>query len=772
MKKIAVKELAYFTNSSGDLTIEFFSNHDLKVGTEAHRYLQRQYNSKSEKEVYIKHEISSNNKDYLLHGYIDGILNIDDEIIIEEIKSTTYDLDLITLDYHKEHLAQLLIYGYLYCLENEYQNIHLRLTYISVVDYNVKSFDMIKSIDELEEFTLDSFNKYIDWLDLMDIAKEKKNISINEIKFPFENERPGQRALMEATYKTLKSEDILYSIAPTGIGKTMATIFAGLKTLDEKDKLFYLTAKGSAKNAPLEAIKILQNKGLKLKVIDINAKKKMCNHGQNNCNPDDCPFSKGYFDRLNLATEEIYRNYDVFDYDLIKKISDKHQICGFEFSLYLSYFCDMIIADYNYLFDPRCQLIRYFDDDTYKTKILVDEAHNLISRSRDMYSANISEIDIRIIRKTLNGYKPNVRNDCNKAIELLNSYREFLNEQTVYVDLNMNSDLNVILRQINQKCEAVFEENKKIKDKDKVMDSYFKIMDLLRISEIFGPKHRVIVKLINDEIYINYYCLDAKEYLLDTIKTSINGIEFFSATMYPINYYSNLITASEGKFLELKSPYNPNNLDIIINNKISTKYKNRENTIDDIIETIEIVTNTKKGNYIVFFPSYQYMNMVIELIDEPNYEMIIQRNNLTDLEKNEIINKFKTTTNNKVGFFVMGGVFSEGIDLQGDSLNGVIVVGVGLPMICDENNILKDYYESEYEKGFEYAYTYPGFNKVIQAVGRVIRSENDKGIAILMDERFSYSEYLKLMPPHWKNKKIINNSYDLKRELINFYKDE
>ena len=242
--------------------------------------------------------------------------------------------------------------------------------------------------------------------------------------------------------------------------------------------------------------------------------------------------------------------------------------------------------------------------------------------------------------------------------------------------------------------------------------------------------------------------------------------------MYPINYYSNLITASEGKFLELKSPYNPNNLDIIINNKISTKYKNRENTIDDIIETIEIVTNTKKGNYIVFFPSYQYMNMVIELIDEPNYEMIIQRNNLTDLEKNEIINKFKTTTNNKVGFFVMGGVFSEGIDLQGDSLNGVIVVGVGLPMICDENNILKDYYESEYEKGFEYAYTYPGFNKVIQAVGRVIRSENDKGIAILMDERFSYSEYLKLMPPHWKNKKIINNSYDLKRELINFYKDE
>ena len=772
MKKIAVKELAYFTNASGDLTLEFFSNHDLKVGTQAHQYLQNQYNSKSQKEVYIKNEITVDNVTYLLHGFIDGILNIDDEIIIEEIKSTTYDLDLITIDYHKEHIAQLYIYGYLYCLENNIEKIHLRLTYSSVVDYDVKSFDMIKSIDELEEFTLDSFNKYIEWLNLLDSAKETKNITIKNIKFPFKNERPGQRELMEATYKTLKNEDILYSIAPTGIGKTMATIFAGLKTISENDKLFYLTAKGSAKNAPLEAISLLKKKGLSLKVIDINAKRKMCNAKQNNCNPEECPFSKGYFNRLNLATEDIYKNYDIFSYDVIKEISDKYQICGFEFSLYLSYFCDVIIADYNYLFDPRCQLIRYFDDDTYKTKILVDEAHNLISRSRDMYSAMIQEADIRNIRSILNGYKPTVRRECNKAIELMNSYRELLNEKVIHVDLFMNSELNTVLRQINQKCEAIFEENKKIKDKDKAMDAYFKILDFVRISEYFGEKHRVIVKLIEDEIYINYYCLDAKDFLLDTINSSVNGIVFFSATMYPIEYYSNLLTNNNGNYIELKSPFDSNKLDIIINNKISTKYKNRINTIDDIIETIEVVTVTKPGNYIVFFPSYQYMNMVLNDIIEADYEIIIQKNNLTDNEKNEIINKFKTTTNTKVGFFVMGGAFSEGIDLQGDSLNGVIIVGVGLPMICDENNVLKDYYDLEYDKGFEYAYTYPGFNKVIQAVGRVIRGYSDKGIAILMDERFTYNEYLRLMPPHWKNKKIINNSYDLKKELIKFYEEK
>ena len=280
----------------------------------------------------------------------------------------------------------------------------------------------------------------------------------------------------------------------------------------------------------------------------------------------------------------------------------------------------------------------------------------------------------------------------------------------------------------------------------------------------------MIIKLVNDEISINYFCLDASKFILDTIKNSIYGIVFFSATLYPIEYHANLITAGEGKYLELESPFNPNNLDIIINSKISTKYKNRIDSIDSIIEAIEIVTKSKSGNYIVFFPSYAYMNMVVEQITEPDYEMIIQKNNLSELEKNEIITKFKTTTNTKVGFFVMGGVFSEGIDYIGDALSGVIIVGVGLPLICDENNLLKDYYENTYQNGFNYAYTYPGFTKVIQAVGRVIRDYNDRGIAILMDERFMYNEYQNLMPKHWKNRKVITNTYLLKKELKEFNK--
>lgn len=770
MEKIGVRDLAYFIHQSGDLTTEFFTNHDMLAGSRAHDYLQSNYSEKDKAEYYIKREIEYLGKKYILDGYIDGVLNEDETIIIEEIKSTTKDLDEITIEYHQEHLAQAKIYAYLYALENNMELINIRLTYISIVDYDVKSFDMIAKIDDLEDFTLNTLEQYISWLNMLENSKNLREETIETIKFPFESERPGQRTLMKATYQALTNKEILYCIAPTGIGKTMATMFSALKTLKENDKLFYLTAKGSGKNAPLDAIRILSKKGLKIKAIDITAKKKICNAKMGHCNPDECPFTKDYFSKLNQATKEIFDNYDIFSEDVILDITNKYKMCAFEFSLYLSYFCDIVIADYNYAFDPSAHLIRYFEDDSYKPKVLVDEAHNLVDRSKDMYSAMINEVDIRVLRAKLNGYKPSIRNDCNKALEILDSYREYLTTNTTLFETSMNNDLNVILRNLFQKCDQIFEENKKIKDKDIALESYFKIMDFLNISEVYSETHRMIIKLIDDQISINYFCLDASKFILETINNSIHGIVFFSATLYPIEYHANLITAGEGKYLELESPFDPNNLDIIINSKISTKYKNRIDSIDSIIEAIEIVTKSKSGNYIVFFPSYAYMNMVIEQITEPEYEMIIQKNNLSEIEKNDIINKFKTTTNTKVGFFVMGGVFSEGIDYIGDALSGVIIVGVGLPLICDENNLLKEYYENIYQNGFNYAYTYPGFTKVIQAVGRVIRDYNDKGIALLMDERFMYNEYQSLMPRHWKNRKVITNMYMLKKELKEFNK--
>lgn len=770
MKKIAVKELAYFVCQSGSLTNEFFSNSDMQKGQRVHDYLQSKYNDESLSEVYIKRELSYLGDSYLLHGFIDGVLNIDDELIIEEIKSTTKELDEITIDYHQEHLAQLKIYGYLYALEYNIDNIHLRLTYASVIDYEVKSFDLIVNINELEDFTFNVLEEYIRFLNLLDESEINKEKTIAEIKFPFKEHRKGQRDLMKAVFQAMQQNEILYAIAPTGIGKTMATMFSALKTLKKNDKLFYLTAKGSGKTAPVDAIKILANNGLKIKTIDITAKRKICNLGVKNCNPEECPFAIGFFDRLKEATTDIFSHYDIFDRDLILKISNAHSICAFEFSLYLSYFCDIVIADYNYVFDPKAHLVRYFEDDTYKPKVLVDEAHNLISRSKDMYSASINEDQIRNLRRYTTSLKPSARNDCNKVLEEINKYREYLSDKALYCELIPNSDLNVLTKRLAAKIETILSENKGIKHKDEIIEAYHTLLDFNRVSEVFNVNHRHLAKLENDNVIIEYFCMDASSFLLETINKSIHGIVFFSATLYPIDYHCNLLTAGEGKYIELESPFPQENLDIIINNKISTKYKERINSIDTIIEAIEILTANKDGNFIVFFPSYQYMQMVLDCMELDNIELIVQKNNMSDDEREEIINKFKSTTNTKVGFFVMGGVFSEGIDYIGDALSGVIIVGVGLPMVCDENNILKDFFEIKYSQGFDYAYVYPGFTKVIQAVGRVIRSDSDRGIAILIDERFTYSKYLSLMPPHWTNKKCITNIFDLKNEIKDFYK--
>ena len=773
MIKLGIKDLANFICQTGDLTSEFFSNKDLEAGTKVHKLIQSKYNEDSQAEVYIKKEINYQGKDILLHGFIDGVLLINDELIIEEIKSTTLEIEEFNPETKLEYLAQLKIYGYLYALEHNMDMIHLRLTYVSIIDYSQDSVDYILSIDELEEFTFDILEQYMYWLNLQEEANKQKNETIQSIKFPFKTMRKGQRDMMKACFKTMNDKDITYVVAPTGIGKTMATMFSSLKTLKENDKLFYLTAKGSGKKAPLQAIRLLANQGLKIKTIVITAKKKICNTCSSSCSPEECPFAKSFFNKLKDATLSIYEHYDIFDEETILKVANDYSICAFEFSLYLSYFCDIVIADYNYVFDPRAHLVRYFDDDTYNPKVLVDEAHNLIARSKDMYSASITDEDLRKLRRLLTGYKPTIRNSVNKALEQLETYQELLREKALYIKELNDIDFVVYLKQVLNKCDEIFEQsktNRKIDNKDEVMEIYFKILEYTTIADYFGPTHRLLLKKEQDVVSIEMLCMDASDFILKTIEESIKGIVFFSATLTPFNYHANLLTKGKGNFLELESPFDPNNLDIIINNKISTKYKSRTESIDYIIESIETLTNTHSGNYIIFFPSYQYMNMVLDCIDNPNYDIVIQKSNSNEDERNKIIEEFNDTTRCKVGFFVMGGLFSEGLDFVGDSLNGVIIVGVGLPLYCDENNLLKEYFEVEYQNGFDYAYTYPGFTKVIQAVGRVIRSDEDRGVAILIDERFTYSKYYELMPSHWKNKKIITNAYGLKNEILKFYK--
>lgn len=771
--KVSVTDFAKFLYNSGDLTNEFFVNSRSIEGQIAHSFLQDNYNSSSEKEVKLFIKANSGDDNIIVSGIMDGLLRIDNEIIIEEIKSTKLDLDEITIDYHREYSAQLKTYGYIYMTNTGLRTVKLRLTYININDRETKSIYIKEDYDQLEDFFFKNIEKYASWLKSLQEASMNKINSIKDMDFPFPNMRAGQRDLMAATYHTMSHNEVLYAIAPTGIGKTMATLFSSLKTLrQDNDKLFYCTAKGMQKDIAVKSIKILEDRGLQLKTIVLTAKSKMCINDKQTCNAKHCKYAAGYFSKLTKAIKDIFSNTNVFDKKTLTEFAIKHEICPFEFSLDLSYYCDLIIADYNYVFDPRAHLIRYFEDDTYRPKVLIDEAHNLIDRSREMYSSYISTDTLKKLRGLLRNKEPKVSTYIGKAIKRIESYEELINESMLYYSKTLDEELVDLISIIIKKCDQIFSDNVEFTGREDAVDKYFELYDFLDKSRLYGNNHVFCVDKQKEGYRADIRCLDASDFLLKTIEEGIYGIVFFSATMFPLRYHMDLLTKNTGKYLVLDSPFPKKNLDLIIRSDVSTKYKKRQESLDSIIGCIENLVNSKVGNYIAFFPSYAYLNMVKDLIVDMDIELIIQEQYMSDETRREYLEKFNDNSRTKLGLFVLGGVFSEGIDLVGDKLSGVVVVGVGIPQVNLYNNILKEHFEKLYSDGFNYAYTYPGFNKIVQAAGRVIRTEKDRGIVILIDERFKYHHYQDLMPNSWVLRKYINSEYGLEKEVKEFIKNE
>lgn len=770
----AVKEIATFLYSTGDLTNEFFQNHSQIDGKKAHLHLQRLYNDDSQKEYYIKYTFNYKNDEITVHGFIDGVLKENGNTILEEIKSTREELKKIDLDYHQEHLSQLKLYAYLYGLINNMSIVPVRLTYISVDDYKTKKFNFILTIDELKDFFYKSIDDYTRWHQTLSEASTVKLDTLKDITFPFANKRQGQSELMKATYLTMKANSILYAIAPTGIGKTMATIFSTLKSMTKpNEKLFYLTAKTIGREVAIDSFRMLQNEGLKLHAIVISSKAKSCASKMQHCDPEKCSFAKGYFSRLRQAIEDIYTNEILYNQETIMKYALKYNICPFEYSLDLSYFCDAIICDYNYVFDPKAHLIRYFEDTEYQPKILCDESHNLVERSKDMYSAEFDSLLPLRIEEKISSYDKTITKNIRHFYDEFKKYDDLVNKDLFYYSHLLDDLMLSSLKQIVQKAELVLADNKEIKDRDEILTDYFLLKDFVDTAEFFGQSHMFVVKKIEDNHFqIEIKCADASDFIYDTVKNKTKGIVFFSATLFPLKYYMDLLTKGNGKYINLPSPFPQANLDLIIKDDVSTRYKDREATILDIAHVIEGLVNSKKGNYIAFFPSYKYIEMVLSHLDIEDSEVIIQKPNMDDSERDRIFNKFKNTKKAHLGLFVLGGSFSEGVDFQGDLLNGVVIVGVGLPMVNIENNIIEEYFEEKYGAGFDYAYTYPGFNKVVQAAGRVIRSEYDRGVVILVDERYKYQIYKSLMPDFWSHKITLNSIGMIKNNIKSFFDDD
>lgn len=794
--KISVRELIEFVMRSGDLDSRFLGMGRAQEGTKAHKKLQ-----KSNEDIYREEESIIYKKEVVLNcsvpyeefsieveGRADGILIEKLEkskVTIEEIKSTRRALSLIEEDYNELHWAQAKCYGYMFSKLDQIENLEevtIQLTYYEMETEQIKTFSRNFDIKELEEFFYNLLDEYYIWAKDNFTWTLKRDLSIISTDFPFENYRKGQRQLAVSVYKTIEEGKKLLAEAPTGIGKTISTIFPSIKAMGQGfvSKIFYLTAKTITRTVAEEAVAKLKNKGLKARSITLTAKEKICFCKDKGCTPEECSYAKGHYDRVNGAIRAILDEEHTYTREVIETYAKNFNVCPFEFSLDISLFCDVIICDYNYAFDPSAALKRYFETDSKKLNqpgyvFLIDEAHNLVDRGREMYSAELLKGKILKAKKLIKGKSHAIYSDLDK----INSY--FINLRHELEEINRRfivkkeppEDLYALLGLFMRDAEEYLTRNRGTEGYEEVLELYFQFNSFLSIAEIYGENYVTYVDSEEGDIKLKLFCIDPSLNLKETLKKGRAAI-FFSATLSPVDYFKSLLGAEEGDYnMRLTSPFEKENLYTLIAKDVSTKYNHRELSYDKLADYIKEFTEVKQGNYMAFFPSYQYMLKVYEYFKEKypdlDNDLLIQEGDMSEEQREEFLSKFQENNpKTLIAFVVLGGIFSEGIDLVGDRLKGVIIVGVGLPKLCLERDIIREYYKSK-GTGYQYSYMYPGMNKVLQASGRLIRTETDRGALMLIDDRFMNLEYERLFPRNWLPYTTVNSSKELKVLLEEFY---
>lgn len=755
--KIVIKEsvrgIVEYVLKRGSIDDRYTGSTRALEGTLAHQKLQgsnEKAYSNYQKEVRLQEEFEIDNVILILDGRADGIIIEDKDIYIEEIKSTMKSLILIDEDYNELHWAQAKFYAYIYSKQNQLEKIKIRLSYFNLETEEVKSFDKEFNIKKLEDFVFSIISEYKKWVLLKSKLLKERNQSISLLKFPFENYRKGQKELAVTCFNTIKEKAVLFAQAPTGIGKTISTIFPAVKSLgeDRGERIVYLTAKTITRTVAEEAVNKLKDKGLKCKAITLTAKEKICFKDKSRCNPENCEYALNYYDKVNNVIFNMLQKEDSFNREKIEEYARKESICPFELSLDLSVWCDLIICDYNYAFDPRARLKRFFEDDVNNNILLVDEGHNLVDRSRNMFSAEIYKEKILKASKIIKGKAPNLYKSLNSINKYLIEIRKEVQESetnSIYKKEEYK-DLYKLLRIFLKECDEYLIKSVNTEGYDEIRDLYFEIRAFISISELYSKEYVTLVELNQNDVKVKLFCVNPSKNLSKIVQGSYSTT-IFSATLTPINYYIDLLGGDEKSYrMKLPSPFKVENFKVY-GHPLNMRFRHRENNIDNLCKLIYNFKEEEIGNYMVFLPSYQYLNQIFERYSElyGKENIICQGEVLTEGEREEFLNRFKEDSN-ILAFCVIGGVFSEGIDLPGKRLIGSIIVGVGFPKISNEGDIVRDYYE---EKGFDYAYIYPGINKIMQAAGRVIRTETDKGRILLIDDRYYTLKYRSLLPKEW-----------------------
>lgn len=759
---ISVRDLIEFILKHGSLdSSSVVSSSRAILGTRAHKKIQKSMGENYISEVSLKHICTFENICFAVEGRADGIIENIDLVIVDEIKSTTVPLDLIEENFNLLHLAQVKCYAYMYAFDKSLSAIGTQLTYYNLDTKETKRFLQTFSFQELEYFFNDIASKYVSWIRFYMEWCILRDGSLKKLVFPFEEYRTGQRELAVNVYKSILNSSKLFVNAPTGIGKTISTLFPSLKAMGEGlvTKIFYITAKTITRTVAESAVNNMHLSDTRIKCITLTAKDKICFCESTECTPSYCPYAEGHFDRVNHAIWDALHSEDIFTRDIIEVFAKKHRVCPFEFSLDLTSWMDVIICDYNYIFDPTVALKRFLDAKDFV--LLVDEAHNLPDRAREMFSAVLSKKNILAAKKAIPKSYSAIRGTLSK----LNSYfldikKDYFESNLPYIKKEIPADIYPLLRKLINLCDKEFQKPGKSSIQSALIELYFESYTFLKVFDFYDDKYITYATNENADIILKLFCIDPSYLLGDTI-VKFKSVIFFSATLLPIDYYKYLLCGTEDKAIRLCSPFDKKQSLRLIATDISTRYQHRSQSYTQICGYIQQVVDNIPGNYFVFFPSYKYLldvyHCFIDLYGS-DYALHVQSPNMDEEQREVFLSYFKENPDRShIGFCVLGGLYSEGIDLKYDRLIGVIVVSVGLPQLCLERTLIENYFSETRKNGYHYAYTYPGINKVFQAVGRLIRTEEDKGIILLIDDRFNSSLYKGLFPPEWSPYHLVTS---------------
>jgi DNA excision repair protein ERCC-2 len=792
---VQVRELVEFALRRGNLGSErdFVGPQRALAGTRGHQQVQRSRPSAYQKEVRVAYDLPTPTFTLRVQGRIDGVLVAGERTFLEEIKTVDGVWDGVA---GPLHWAQLKIYGFIYAHDNGLDHLELQLVYLSLASGALTEFHQSLPSSELDTFFHETTAIYSEWLkEHLDRCRER-DASIQTLEFPFGQYRPGQRDLAISVYRAITREERLFLEAPTGIGKTMSVLFPSVKAMAEGklERIFYLTARTTARAVAESAFDELGRAGLRLRTLTLTAKEKICSRQGQACDPQLCPLAIGYYDRLKPAMRAALAQ-EALTRPVLESVAQEYQVCPFELGLDLSLWMDAVICDYNYAFDPSVFLRRHFAAENGSHVLLIDEAHNLVDRAREMFSAQLSTDQIDEVKHAIRSALP----ACAKALAKLNkalrnlvhaafpepagesptsahgaptengeldlftapspssTARSDLRFEGEHSSRELPADVLALVDRALREMETWLTRNQPAEFRPALLELYFALFSFARAADWFDERYRTLCRKRGRTGSVQLICLDPSAHLQQALQCAKAAV-FFSATLSPLPYYRELLGGRPtDPLLQLPSPFPPEHLAVLIHDALRTRFKDRNSTLKDVAEAIGELTAERSGNYLVYLPSYQYLAALQEMFQQlfPAISVLVQKPGMTEEDRAQFLHAFGAHgARTQVGFAVMGGVFGEGIDLVGDRLIGAVIVGVGLPQLCLERDLMRDYFQDKLGYGFDYAYTFPGMNRVLQAVGRVIRSETDRGVVLLVDTRFGEMRYRRLFPSWWQPRRL------------------